>query len=338
MLDKLSKGERRGRVVVIGDLNGADDALIEILRGTGLIDHKERWIGRDAELVQVGDLFNRGGGARRALSLLLRLKTQARKKGGRVTILLGNHEVMTALGNEAYCTEQEYLAFATAAERKAWPRQVARAARRIYLSERTAGRVLPFEPRLEAWKALHAPGRRALRHALGPRGSLGKALRQLPVVHLVDGMLCVHAGILPKWAARGVDGLNAAAKDEWKAAGRHFLRIKKQSLFRDPAGPLWDRSLARGGRTSLKALTQSLALLGAERMIVGHTPTHTVEGGHKGEIVTRFAGRLVLIDVGLGHGVDSPRTALIIENGRGIEWTPNGTRELWGSRHPKARP
>jgi hypothetical protein len=43
-----------GRLVVVGDLNGADDALIEILKGTGLLDSRLHWSGGDANLVQVG--------------------------------------------------------------------------------------------------------------------------------------------------------------------------------------------------------------------------------------------------------------------------------------------
>jgi len=75
-------GEKR--IVVIGDLNAADDVLIDILRGTRLIDRQLRWRGGATELVQLGDLFNRGGGAARALRLLLRLQREARRVGGRV--------------------------------------------------------------------------------------------------------------------------------------------------------------------------------------------------------------------------------------------------------------
>src|SRR3954467_5236105 len=95
------------RVIAIGDLNGAYDVLLDILRGTGLVNRKLDWSGQRDELVQMGDLFNRGGGAAQALRLLLRLQRQARAAGGNVTILLGNHEVMTALRHEAYCTEDE---------------------------------------------------------------------------------------------------------------------------------------------------------------------------------------------------------------------------------------
>lgn len=315
--------------MVVGDLNGAADALIEILRGTGLVDAKLAWTGGAAELVQVGDLFNRGGGARRALTLLLRLKREAQRVSGKVTVLLGNHEVMTALGNEAYCTEEEYLAFARPSERKAWAKRVQRAARRIYLTPGAAGRIQPFEPRLAAWKVLNAPGQAALRRELGPKGQLGRALRKLPVAHLAGDIVCVHGGILPHFAEHGVERLNELAWNEWALAKKRYVDLKRRSLFRNPEGPLWDRSLARGGREAHSLLKRSLRLLGAKRMVIGHTPTESVPGGEKGRIATRFGAELVLVDAGLSEGPGGPRAALVVEDGRGYEWTPAGTRLLW---------
>jgi hypothetical protein len=315
--------------VVIGDLNGADDALREILRGTALIDGRDRWIGGKAELVQVGDLFNRGGGARDALTLLQALKRPAQRAGGRVTVLLGNHEVMTMLGNEAYCTESEYLSFASAAERRAWPARVERAARRIYRATSQTGHVLPFEPRLSAWKALNAPGRAEMRRALGPRSRLGKALRSLPVAYQRDGVVYVHACLTSDWAALGIDGLNAAAAAAWAERPRRYARLPKKSVFRSNDGPLWNRDLVERGRGPATELTRSLRALGAHRMVVGHTQTKAVEGGEEGRVLTLHQGRLVLVDVGLGHGPDAPRAALIIDGQKGLEWRPDGTRVLW---------
>lgn len=317
------------RTIVIGDLNGADDALREILRGTRLIDARGRWTGGNAELVQVGDLFNRGGGARDALTFLHALKRQAQRAGGRVTVLLGNHEVMTALGNEAYCTEAEYLSFASAAERRAWPERVERAARRLYRATSPSGHVLPFEPRLSAWRVLNAPGRAALRRSLGPRSKLGQVLRSLPVVYQKNQVVYVHACLSPTWAALGVAGLNAAAAAAWAERPRRYVRLAKDSLFRSNDGPLWDRSLVEGGRQAAARLARSLRALGARRMVVGHTQTKGVRGGEEGRILTLHQDRLVLVDVGLGHGPDAPRTALVIEGGRGLEWRPDGTRVLW---------
>ena len=325
------------RIVVVGDLNAAYDALVEILRGTKLVNRRLDWTGGRAELVQLGDIFNRGDGATQALTLLLRLRREARRNGGRVTVLLGNHEAMTALRHEGYCTEGEYLAFATAAERRAWPARVHLALRRL-VRQRSHGVVLPIEPRLEAWKIEHVPGRSALRRALGPRGKLGRALRALPVAHLSQGALFVHAGLLPAWAKLGLDGLDRMAQLEWAVGGRGLWTLPKTGLFRSSSGPLWDRSLVRGGAEARRALTQSLALLGADRMIVGHTQTASLAGGREGRIHVQAAGRLVSVDVGLASGPEAPRAALVLEGRAGYEWTPLGMRLLWdGARPPRRR-
>jgi hypothetical protein len=324
---------RSPRIVVIGDLNAAYDALLEILRGTKLVNRRLEWMGGRAELVQLGDIFNRGDGAAQALTLLLRLRREARKSGGRVTILLGNHEVMTALRHEGYCTEGEYLAFATAAERRAWPARVQRALRRL-VRQRSQGTVLPLEPRLEAWKIEHVPGRAGLRRALGPRGKLGRALRSLPVAHVSQGVLFVHAGLLPAWANLGLEGLDRLAQREWAAGGQGLWTRPKTGLFRSSSGPLWDRSLVRGGVEARRALTQSLALVGAERMIVGHTQTASLLGGREGRIHVQAGGRLVSVDVGLASGPAAPRAALVLEGRAGYEWTPLGTRLLWNAGSP----
>jgi hypothetical protein len=324
------------RIVVIGDLNAAYDALVEILRGTRLVNRRLEWTGGRAELVQLGDIFNRGSGALQALTLLLRLRREARRSGGRVTVLLGNHEAMTALRHEGYCSEGEYLAFATAAERRAWPARVHRALRRL-ARQRPQGVVLPLEPRLEAWKIEHVPGRTALRRALGPKSKLGRALRALPVAHVSQGALFVHAGLLPAWAALGLKGLDQLAEREWAAGGRGLWTLPKTGLFRSSSGPLWDRSLVRGGTEARRALTQSLALVGAERMVVGHTQTASLAGGREGRIHVQAGGRLVSVDVGLGSGPGAPRTALIIEAGSGYEWTPQARRLLWNTAGPQTR-
>jgi len=323
------------RVIAIGDLNGAYDVLLDILRGTGLIDRKLAWSGKRAELVQMGDLFNRGGGAVRALRLLLGLQRQARRAGGKVTILLGNHEVMTALRHEGYCTEEEYLSFATAAERRAWPGRVQRAMRRL-MRQRPEGILLPIEPRLEAWKVAHVPGRSQLRRALGARARLGRALRALPVAYVTSRALFVHGGLLPEWAHAGVEGLNQQARACWAAARVNLWSLPKKSLFRSPTGPLWNRSLLAGGPRAQRELSESLALVGAERMVVGHTQTASLPRGRAGHILVTSAGRLVAVDVGLSSSERALSAALIIDGERGYEWTPEGMTTLWEQSRGRA--
>jgi hypothetical protein len=251
--------------------------------------------------------------------------------GGKVTVLLGNHEVMSALGHEGYCTEGEYLSFASARERRAWPKRVTRAFKRL-VRQRPKGILLPIEPRLEAWKVEHVPGRAALRKELGPRGKLGRALRALPLTYQTRGCVFVHAGLLPDWAKLGADGLNELARNTWAQASKGLWSLPKKSLFRNPTGPLWDRSLVRGGAKARANLKSTLEQLGAARMIVGHTQTSSLAGGAAGRVLVREGGRLIGVDVGLKSGATTPRTALILDGARGLEWTPEKTRVLWNAR------
>ena len=101
------------RVVAVGDVHGAYDRFVEILRASRLVDDRLRWIGGRAHLVQVGDVVDRGPDSLKALDLLDRLQKDASRAGGAVHVLLGNHEVMRMLGDLRYTTPGEYEAFTT---------------------------------------------------------------------------------------------------------------------------------------------------------------------------------------------------------------------------------
>ena len=94
--------DRIERVVAVGDVHGAYDAFVGILRTAGLIDERQRWVGSKAHLVQTGDVVDRGPDSRKALDLLEKLQGDARKAGGAVHPLIGNHEAMRLLGDMRY--------------------------------------------------------------------------------------------------------------------------------------------------------------------------------------------------------------------------------------------
>ena len=151
----------------------------------------------------------------------------------------------------------------------------------------------------------------------------------MPVAHLSQGCLFVHSGLLPEWAELGLDGLDALAREEWRDGGGGLWTLPRNGLFRGVDSPLWDRSLVQGGGAARRKLLRSLQLLGAERMIIGHTQTASLRGGQAGRVQLVAGGKLVAVDVGLKSGEDTPRGALIIEECRGYEWTPARTRLLW---------
>ena len=82
------------RVVAIGDIHGNFNGLTGILRQCRLIDEYDRWIGGGTILVQTGDMLDRGAHVRPVMDLLMRLQDEAPRAGGKVLVLLGNHEVM----------------------------------------------------------------------------------------------------------------------------------------------------------------------------------------------------------------------------------------------------
>lgn len=112
------------RVVVFGDIHGDYGLMIEMFDAAKLIKHDKKnryqWIGKDTYVVQVGDQVDRCrpiGGLScdhpdatyndeandiKIMELFNDLNLQAEKVGGAVISLLGNHELLNAMGHMDY--------------------------------------------------------------------------------------------------------------------------------------------------------------------------------------------------------------------------------------------
>ena len=99
------------RVVAIGDVHGAYDQFVGMLRAAGLIDGRQRWTGGRARLVQTGDVLDRGADSKKVVDLLIKLEREAAAAGGRVHALVGNHEFMRLVGDWRYVSPGEFKAF-----------------------------------------------------------------------------------------------------------------------------------------------------------------------------------------------------------------------------------
>src|SRR5262249_44469051 len=102
------------RIVAVGDVHGAYDRYLEILRAANVVDAGGHWVGGATHFVQAGDMVDRGDDSRKVLDFVRRLEREAQAAGGRAHILLGNHEVARMLGDLRLTTAGEYAAFATA--------------------------------------------------------------------------------------------------------------------------------------------------------------------------------------------------------------------------------
>jgi len=89
-------------IFVVADSHGQFQILVQLLRANRVLDEQLRWSFKKGHLVILGDTVDRGPNQTEILWLLYGLEAQARKAGGGVHLLLGNHETMMLRGDVRY--------------------------------------------------------------------------------------------------------------------------------------------------------------------------------------------------------------------------------------------
>jgi len=90
------------KIVAISDAHGQYDLVINLLKANKVIDENNNWIYGKGHLVITGDNLDRGDKVLDILWFLFFLEKEAAKAGGKVHVLLGNHEVMVLQGDIRY--------------------------------------------------------------------------------------------------------------------------------------------------------------------------------------------------------------------------------------------
>ncbi|MBI3684203.1 MAG: metallophosphoesterase [Acidobacteria bacterium] len=290
--------QRVERIVAVGDVHGDLEQFVAVLRDAGVINNRNRWSGVKTHLVQTGDLVDRGPQSRKVMDLLMELERQARRAGGRVHSLMGNHEAMNVYGDLRYVTPEDYEAYRTDNSDQV---------REAFKKENPAIGDIPL-------------GWLEHRFSFGPNGAYGKWIRGKNVVVRINNMIFLHGGIGPKYAAMPLSQINEQAQKELDQTGP-----LDGTLITDSDGPLWYRGLAQDDETGLAAhVEQALKTHQVERIVIGHTPTKT-------GVVARFGGKVILIDVGLSKYYGGPPACLIVEQGRLFELNRGRKKPLPGS-------
>jgi len=267
------------RVVAVGDVHGAADRMLDILRTAGVLDAQDHWSGGHAHLVQLGDVVDRGPDSRRALDILKRLEGEAQAAGGQIHILLGNHEIARMLGDFRLTVPGEYQAFATA-ESEALRKRVIDAAK---VDDKTKEQLLKETPL----------GEIEMRIAFGPNGDYGKWLRTLDSVVKINGVLFVHGGISPAVAAISCDEINSRIRRELTVDFDKTIAAPLMSLAAREDSPGWYRGLAQEPDSFAPQVDDILAKQSARMIVVAHTVTPDAR------VRVRFGGKVIEIDTGM---------------------------------------
>lgn len=278
------------RIVAIGDLHGDHAVWQDLVRAAGLVDGRGRWAGGRTILVQLGDVPDRGPDTLKILRQLMALQKDARKAGGRVIALIGNHEAMNVIGDLRYVDPGEYAAFVDRDSAARRDRVFAANAGDIARQYRQADPSLSDAAVRARWLQETPLGWVEHRLAWKPNGEIGRWVVKNPAVAYVHGNVFVHGGISAEYSRLPISEINsrvgAALANQDSSPG---------AIISDPLGPLWYRGLlgpdADIRPAPVDELTTVLTRYGARRIVVAHTPMLSGIGILQG-------GRLVRIDSG----------------------------------------
>jgi Calcineurin-like phosphoesterase len=314
------------RIVAVGDLHGDYDAWIAIARGAGVVDARNRWAGGTTTLVQTGDITDRGPDSLKIIRHLQQLDKEASGAGGKVVVLLGNHEAMNVTGDLRYVDPGEYRAFAdrnSKARREAVYNANVAAIEAAY---RARDPSLDSKAVRTAWLDATPLGMIEHQAAWAPAGELGRWAASLPAVVKIGDTLFAHGGLsAPYTAMGGLAEINRRVRAALLAGDK-----SPASILGDPLGPLWYRGLVTRGAAFEQEVAAAaaasgtpvrprppidqeldlvLTAFGARRLVIGHTP-------NPAGIVISHGGKLARIDTGISRYYKGQLSWLEINGGQ----------------------
>ncbi len=263
------------RIVAIGDVHGDYGSSLEALQLAGAVDSDGNWIGDDLIVVQMGDQTDRGDDEREIIDWFERLQVQARANGGAFHPLLGNHEVMNVQLDLRYVTPGGFEDFAD----------------------------VPYDG-ADPLYARYEEGARGRVAAFRPGGPYALALSDHQIVLQLGDNVFVHGGLIPRLARAGVETINESIA-AWMRG-----EAPEPEYVQGEDSPIWSRHYSsETDAEDCRLLELALEILGAERMIVGHTV-------QSGGISNECNGRVWRVDVGLADYYGGPTQVLEIVGDR----------------------
>lgn len=359
------------RVVAVADVHGANEAMVDAMKAAAVVDDELAWVAGTTHLVIVGDLLDRGPDSRASMDLLMRLETEAEAAGGKVHVLIGNHEAMNLIGDMRYVSSSEYAAFAgeeTVEDRERWF---------AAWSEKRADPNQNLEGREVVFRQKYPPGFFAHRREFASDGKYGRWLLSKPLVVVINETAFVHGGLSPMVGEIGLEGVNGRLRGDIVQYVKQVERLYEigvllptDAFYDHPAilsrfmpgldttseimravsavkslngsdvhsieGPLWYRGNVHCSELiEADKLTAALERIGANRVVIGHTPTP----GRK--VLERLDGRVIEIDTGMLNNYYGGSANALVIDAAGISVVNQDMSETTPLPHPRrvgARP
>ncbi len=256
-------------IFVLGDIHGQFDNVVQLLTAAKLIDAQLNWIGSKQHLVVLGDMFDRGHDVTRVLWFLYKLEKSIEQRGGKLHIVLGNHEIMTFCNDLRYLSGKENLIAAT----------------------HGAGYSEMYHPRrsiIGKWLATK-PGLLKIDEVLFAHGGVTPAFANYSIQSFNDSL----SAFLNEESLRYLldDSLSVVKMDSVRHARRLLFFFADNSVF-------WYRGYVTTD-TLQGDLQYVLKKFKSELQVVGHTPVPTITPFYAGNViaanVVNFVSEMLLL-------------------------------------------
>ena len=291
------------RIIAIGDLHGDYEQYVRVMTMSGLMDARGNWRGGKTHLVQLGDIPDRGPDSLKIIESIRSLQKQARRAGGFVHPLIGNHEAMNIYGDLRYVHPGEYAALVTGRSGRYRNDYFRDFVRHIQSSQPDFTVEAGYR---ESWNERFPLGYVEHRTIWQAGGDIAKWVAGNNTIIQINDILFVHGGLNPHATSfMKIRDINRQVKRELA-----MYPLPMGTLVESEQGPLWYRGLAQNPVEKERApLEKMLAHYGARHIIVGHTPT-------RGFIHPRFDRQAIMADVGIAGHYGARAAVLLIENGK----------------------
>lgn len=327
------------RIVAIGDLHGAYDHFVEILIGTKLVDDKDKlnWIGGKTHLVQIGDVLDRGDNPKEIFNLAIKLEKQAEAAGGKVHMMIGNHEEMnlanTAFDRKGYVTVEQFKQFFPDKLRLKQENKFRRRA-----GSRSSEKSTSNGDFVEEWeemidKFIGAPrASDRISYLRNLSEMYGDWILGHNVVIKINDIVFVHGGISEWFSEKTLKWINETFRKELDDIRTAIIRelapkipSYDRELYNLGEGPLWYRALAsEESEEFYDDVVRILGNLQAGHIIIAHTPQIGKEK------MSKYDDKVWIIDTGIANyyrAIGGHISALIIDNGQFSPWYPDSEKK-----------
>jgi hypothetical protein len=310
-------------ILVVGDLHGDFENFEKIIKGTGLVDSGLHWKAGDTHFVQTGDIMDRGPDAKKILDVLIALEAEAEAAGGRVHVLIGNHEELNIGGvifrYPDYLTANQLRSFLPEKFRRRQERELEK---RLNIAQARGDRTPPEVLADEFWNTLKNDPDAQREYLVSFNDKYGKWLLRQNIIIKIDETVFVHGGISEKFSLWGIQKINDRYRKE-------LTDIQGALVYGEPTypsqielayrgdGPLWYRDLATVPEQDMRdEVDRILANLGAKHLVIAHTPRTAV----KITQMRRFDGKVWIVDTGISKAYNNNLSALRINDGEFSVW------------------